>query len=356
MAARWRDEVDIHVAAPRSSEEVIRSFLGDAPFTALDGAIDSGPADGVRLAARYVRRAAVVEARPPRADIVVGASHFLPDAATVHAAARRGAHGVVYVYHLIAGRANRSPRTLWSKTDERLSLALLRKSAGTVFSSNSETAAMLRLRGFDPVHTDVGVDVPSFGRARPAGAPPVAVFVARLVPSKGLLDAIAAWPLVLARVPAARLVVAGTGPERAVAEARAAAEGVTDTIEWQGFISEVDKRALLAGARLLVAPSYEEGWGISVAEALASGLPVVAYRLPTLDELFGEAYEPVQPGDSDGLAKAIVRYLTDDDLANRASALGVARMARFDLAAIARTELDTILENSRKHGRPGRRR
>ena len=353
MAARWREHVDIRVAAPRRGEETIRSFLGDVGFTPVSGGEPSGPTEGLGLAALYLKRAIVAETRPAQTDVVVAASHFLPDAATLHAATRHGAHGVAYVYHLVAGRTDRSPRTLWSKTDERLSLALLRRSAGTVFSSNAETAAVLRDRGFDPVHTDVGVDVTSFRRARPGSAPPIAVFVARLVPKKGLRDAIAAWPRVLERVPAAKLVIAGSGPEREAAEALARAGGLAGSIVWLGFISEEEKRDLLANARVLVAPSYEEGWGISVAEALASALPVVAYRLPTLDELFGGAYEPTAPGDLEALAEALVRYLTDDDLAERASAIALACVARFDLAAIATAELDTILERSARPGTSG---
>jgi glycosyltransferase involved in cell wall biosynthesis len=354
MAARWQGRVEICVSAPRSAETVIRSFLGDAPFTPVGGGKPSGQTDGLRLASLYLRRAITVEARPQRADAVIAASHFLPDAATVHAAVRHGAHGVAYVYHLVAGRTDRSPRTLWSKADERLSLALLARSAGTVFTSNTETAAALRRRGFDPVHTDVGVDVASFRHARPVGAPPVAAFVARLVPKKGLRDVIAVWPRVLERVPAARLLVVGSGPEREAAEASARATGLADSIEWLGFVSEEEKRDLLARARVFVAPSYEEGWGISVAEALASALPVVAYRLPTLDELFGGAYDAVAPGDLDGLADAVIGNLTDDDLVARASALALAHISKYDLAAIATAELETILDRSASPGKLSR--
>jgi glycosyltransferase involved in cell wall biosynthesis len=355
MAARWQETVEICVSGPRNAETVIRSFVGDAPLAYVGGGNSSGPVDGARLASLYLKRAVAAERRPPRADVVIAASHFLPDAATVHAAVRHGAHGVAYVYHLVAGRTDRSPRTLWSKADERLSLALLRRSAGTVFTSNAETAAVLRNDGFDPIHTDVGIDLQSFRRARPAGAAPIALFVARLAPRKGLRDIISVWPRILERVPAARLLVVGSGPDREPTEAAAHAAGLADSIEWLGFISEEKKRDLLANARVFVAPSYEEGWGISVAEALASALPVVAYRLPTLDELFGGAYDAVEPGDLDGLADALIRNLTDDDLVARLSELALACVARFDLAAIATAELDTILDRAARSRKPSHR-
>src|SRR5205823_3849993 len=110
--------------------------------------------------------------RLPSFDVVVGASHFVPDAAALASLVRRGALGVSYVYHLVAGRRGVAPRTLWSKGDEQVGLALLRRFAGVVFVSNSATASSLLARGFEPVHTAVGVDVGSFPRVAPAELPP----------------------------------------------------------------------------------------------------------------------------------------------------------------------------------------
>src|SRR5205823_14632362 len=105
-------------------------------------------------------------------------------------------------------------RTLWSKGDEQVGLALLRRFAGVVFVSNSATASSLLARGFEPVHTAVGVDVGSFPRVAPAELPPRGTFVARMAHTKGVADAIQAWARVSRSVPGARLVMVGTGPER----------------------------------------------------------------------------------------------------------------------------------------------
>ena len=113
--------------------------------------------------------------------------------------------------------------------------------------------------------------------------------------------------------------------------------------EWPGFVSETVKRRILSEGRLLIAPSYEEGWGIAVCEALASSLPVVAYRLPVLDELFGSAYLSANLGDVDGVAKLAVRVLTDDRLAQRLGREGRETAERYDVARVAEEELETIL-------------
>ena len=165
-----------------------------------------------------------------------------------------------------------------------------------------------------------------------------------MVRTKGVADAIRAWADVRRAVPDARLVMVGTGPERATGTELAERLGISDAIEWRGFVSEDEKRRILSESRLFLAPSYEEGWGISVCEALASGVPVVAYRLPVLDELFDSAYLGASPGDARGLAELAVRLLTDDTAAETLARRGRTTAERYDVARVAEAELEVILE------------
>ena len=346
-AARWQEHVDVEVIAPDNARATIYEHLGEVEYTARGWSPDLVTSRGPALAFEYVRRAVLAELKPARADVVVAASHFSPDAAAVHAAARYGAYGVAFVYHLVAGRSDRGLRTLWSKSDEIVGLNLLRGSAQTVFTSNAETFRQLEQRGFTPLRTNVGLDLASFRTERSAETPPVVLFVARLAAKKGLRDLIHAWPIVLERAPSARLVVAGSGPEREPAERLAREFGVASSIEWKGFVDEATKRDLLARARVFVAPSYEEGWGIAVAEAMASALPVVAYRLPALDEVFGDAYLAAQEGSVEQLANGVAHLLGDDAEAAQMAERGLASVARYDIRAVAERELEAILSRRR---------
>jgi glycosyltransferase involved in cell wall biosynthesis len=345
VAARWREHVDVAVLAPPQAFGTIRAVLSDVSAYKLGSAAARQANLGPLLAVEYMRRAAVTAVRDlPAADVVVGASHFTPDAAALARLVRRGALGVSYVYHLVADRRGVGPRTLWSKADERLGLALLRRFASVVFVPNKHVAATLADRGFEPVTTTVGVDLPSFRPATPAALPARAAFVARMAHTKGVTDAIEAWALVRKAVPDATLRMVGAGPEREPAAARAETLGISDAIQWHGFESEPEKiRQILSGSRLFLAPSYEEGFGISVCEALASGVPVVAYRLPVLDELFPEAYLGATPADVAGLAQLAVQVLTDDSTAETLSRRGRATAEQYDVARVAEQELDTIL-------------
>jgi glycosyltransferase involved in cell wall biosynthesis len=350
VATRWREHVDLAVLAPPQAVPMIRSFLGDVPTHEL-GSPRARLVRGPLVALEYVKRAVTAAVSElPAVDVVLAASHFTPDASGLATLVRRGALGVAYVYHLVADRSGLDPRTLWSKTDERLALALLRRFAGVVFVSNRHTAAALARRGFSPVHTSVGVDLDSFSPTTPGTLPPHAAFIARMARTKGTTDAIEAWAHVRRSVPNARLLMVGKGPEREQAAALAAKLGISGAIEWRGFVSEEEKRLILSESRLLLAPSYEEGWGISVCEAMATAVPVVAYRLPVLDELFGSAYLGASPGDIRGLAERAVHVLTDDSAAEMLSKRGRETAERYDVDRVADQELHAILTRSKEAG------
>jgi glycosyltransferase involved in cell wall biosynthesis len=343
VASRWTDHVDVAVLAPPQAFPTIESFLGDVRTYRLGREV----AGDARLAVEYLRRAwRVSTGRVPAADVVVTASHFTPDAAALVASVRQGAYGVGYVYHLVAERRRFDARTAWSKTDERVALGLLRRYAGLVFVPNPATAASLAQRGFNPVHTDVGIELKDYSTTLPRR--PQGLFLARMAASKGVEDAIRAWERVVDAVPDAKLVMAGEGPRRASGAALANRLGLGHAVEWRGFVKPrgPEKKRLLAESTLLLAPSYEEGFGISVCEAFASGLCVVAYELPTLNALFGDAYLAARLGNVPELARLCTRVLKDEVFAAELASRGRKTAERFDIQRIAEGELDEILRRS----------
>jgi glycosyltransferase involved in cell wall biosynthesis len=143
---------------------------------------------------------------------------------------------------------------------------------------------------------------------------PLLGIVGNVIPRKGLLYLVRALPQILAAVPDARLLVVG-GRERGVyaGRVRAAAGqcGVGDAILWTGHRGDIDE--LLAALDLYVLPSLEESLPLSVLEAMAAGLPVVASAVGGIPEcvVAGETGLLVPPARSEPLAGAIVELLTD---------------------------------------------
>jgi alpha-1,3-rhamnosyl/mannosyltransferase len=86
----------------------------------------------------------------------------------------------------------------------------------------------------------------------------------------------------------------------------------------------------MAASALLVLPSFEEGFGLPVAEAMAAGLPVVCSRGSALEEVAGDAATLVDPTDVNGLTQAIERLLDDPVEAETHRRRGLERSRRFD--------------------------
>ncbi len=107
-----------------------------------------------------------------------------------------------------------------------------------------------------------------------------------------------------------------------------------------GYIAATERQPLYAGARLLVQPSFEEGFGLPVLEAMTAGVPVVAADAGALPEVGGDAVLLAQPTDPAAFATAIERLLDDEALVERCVARGITRAATFNWAHTAHTTLD----------------
>jgi glycosyltransferase involved in cell wall biosynthesis len=96
-----------------------------------------------------------------------------------------------------------------------------------------------------------------------------------------------------------------------------------------GYVPAADLEGLYAGARLLVLPSRDEGFGIPVLEAMSAGVPVVAAGRGALPEVLGDAGLLVNPDDPEEVASAMHRMLTDTPTSLVCAERGLARAQTF---------------------------
>jgi glycosyltransferase involved in cell wall biosynthesis len=153
------------------------------------------------------------------------------------------------------------------------------------------------------------------------------LFVGRWEARKGLDVLLAALREAAARDPGTRLMLAG-GPGRPAA-AEVAALRAEPNVETALDPSDQELASLYAGATALVYPSRMEGFGFPVAEAMASGCPVIASDLPELRELAGDAAVYFPPGDSQALADAMIAVAEDPDEREGMAARGRELAARL---------------------------
>ena len=119
-------------------------------------------------------------------------------------------------------------------------------------------------------------------------------------------------------------------------------EGLEEVIEifkpaegWVPFAVYIEK---IKQARVMFAPSHEEGWGIAVCEAMACGLPVVAYDLPVYRRVYGNALVTVPEGDHRAFAKALCDILNDPLRHAQLTEQGRCRAAHYDWDAVAQMD------------------
>lgn len=165
---------------------------------------------------------------------------------------------------------------------------------------------------------------------------PYVLFVSTIEPRKNLATLLRAFDLLRRTDPELRLVLAGAeGWLSGSVHDLARDLGLGDSARFLGRVADEELPALYRGARLLAHPALDEGFGLPVAEALASGTPVVASRAGSLPEIAGDAALLLDPLDLGAWAHAMARLLDDAALAARLRAAGPRQTAPLSLAAMA---------------------
>ncbi len=122
-----------------------------------------------------------------------------------------------------------------------------------------------------------------------------------------------------------------------------------------GYVAAPDRQALYEGARLLVQPSFNEGFGIPVLEAMSLGVPVVAANRGSLPEVLAGSGVLVNPDDPQDIANGLARVLTDAGLAARCAAQGLERARCFTWAETAHRVYDAYALAIERRARRTRR-
>lgn len=200
---------------------------------------------------------------------------------------------------------------------------------------SDSTREDLIARGIPPGQIHVvrsGIDHETYRPPERQGTPgPVILYLGRLKKYKAIELTMKAMPRILEHVPEAEYWIAGAGDYRDELEATARRMGISERIRFLGHLAGREKTGALARARVLVYTSPKEGWGLSVIEANAMGIPVVASDAPGLRESVRheETGFLVPHGDLRALADRLIHLLSDDSLWGRMGRAGIAWAGRF---------------------------
>ena len=174
--------------------------------------------------------------------------------------------------------------------------------------------------------------------------PGLIVYLGRLKKYKNVDHLIQAMAIVRKEVPGARLMIVGTGDRRRALETLTRSMGLGEVVEFTGYVSEEEKIRLLTRAELAAYPSSKEGWGITVIEANACGVPVVATRVAGLRDAVvdGETGLLTPLGDREAMARALIGLLRDPEERERLGRNALARSRRYTWEDTARQTVRMI--------------
>ena len=263
---------------------------------------------------KRIIRAMLIHIRE-KPDVVICSTHLLFDTLPGFVLRYRfRAKFVIYVHHIISKQTDFRTGMLSriSILAERLSIPLIRR-ADILFVVNEKVREELINLGFEPgkiLLSSNGVDYKAINSIKRVEDDIIydACFCGRLVKRKGIYDLVDIWKLVTVRYPKSKLVTVGDGPEYDHLSVKVKESNLEENIHLMGFVSENDKYLIMKKSRIFIFPSYEEGWGIAVAEAIASGLKVVLYDIGTY-KIFEKNVIAVEKANIDKMAKIIIELI-----------------------------------------------
>lgn len=175
------------------------------------------------------------------------------------------------------------------------------------------------------------------------------LYLGTLKPSKNIEGLVSAFSIIAGKLSGVKLVIAGKRGwlyEPIFRTVRSL--GLGDRVIFTDFVPEEDKPALIRGAKVFVLPSFWEGFGLDVLNAMACGVPVVVSNTGSLPEVVGSAGTLVEPYNINSIAEGIKGVLlASESKYNNKVKEGLEQVKKFSWEETARQTLE-ILEKAEK--------
>ena len=322
LCTRLKNHNDVTVMAPKPGISYIsnRTDLGGVVTWELHDSFKATTLEGLfLLLIVYIERAlrASVCVLPKRDfKLIIASSHFIYDVlpAAVYKILR-GEKTIVYVYHLIGSQKRKmNLRNFLAVAFENISLFFIKKCFDVVVTDNHETYKDLLSKGVkkeNMVMSILGVKKPD-SKILGVEKKYDLVYLGRISRLKGAFDLVEILKILKTSKHNISINVIGKGEDEVAVKARVTELGLSENFHFSGFLSGETKIEEMAKGKIFLFPSYEEGWGIALAEAMSLSMPSVVYQLPAYLDVFSRGPCYVDVGNFSEMSSQVIKLLNDE--------------------------------------------
>jgi len=174
-----------------------------------------------------------------------------------------------------------------------------------------------------------------------------AVFLGRIHTSKGIFDLVNIWKYVYEIKPNAKLAIIGRGKDERIKkelERKIRDAHLEHNVEIMGYLENNEAFGIVKSSKVFVFPSHEEGFGISILEAMCCGVPVVAWNLPVYSEIFHNGLIQVEENEFRKFSDAVICLLSDESRYIEIKKDALELSARHSWDVTVEAEMDLLKE------------
>lgn len=285
-------------------------------------------------------------------DVVYSSSDFLPDVIPcfLYLKKKPDVKWIQCIFHYYPDWQTRSGNkfmNLIATIAQKLSFRLIKNRATRIININYQVRDNLVSLGFLKKKIAInpcGVDLDLMNSIKVLKRNLQVSFLGRLNPSKGIFDLPQIWKSVVKEIPNAQLKIIGGGSRE---NQKKLAKMITDNQLWKnielcGFLPNDQAFKIVKSSQLFIFPSHEEGFGMAIAEAMACGLPVVAWGLPIYSEVFPTGLIQVKEEDTEGFARQVINILSNKNKLLEYGEKAVTMVQKYGWDMIAESERKII--------------
>jgi glycosyltransferase involved in cell wall biosynthesis len=230
---------------------------------------------------------------------------------------------------------------------QKMSFILIKKKADRIILVNNLVREELIRKGFKKEKMFIsynGINLDYFNEIKKTNNEYNSIFLGRLNYSKGVFDLIKIWKEVTKKIPEAKLGIIGGGSEKIKEKLKKEIKinNLEKNVDLLGYLDNKKTFGILKNSNLFISASHEEGWGISISEAMACKVPVIVWDLPIYSEIYKDKIIQVKENEVNNFAKKIVELLKNKEKREDLSKEGYELIKKYSWKNVAKRENEIL--------------